>query len=183
MENPSDEIARAVLNIKSQMHAYADGISETCNLHNGDTLGLIWRGLAAQFQDATSMEMDGRAAFWRCRFRLYANAQPEEPQADSDPDLDPGQPGAMVIRGLPAVGNELIALAAQFHGTASLRGLGHEDVARAIRGIRPTLSRRKAAGHEDATMRIEYDTLETFNEQTRKRGWLARVDLVREARK
>lgn len=182
METASDLIARAVLDLKSSAHAYADTIAADCNLHNGEVLALIAKGFGAQFNDMTSMELDGRAAFWRCRFRLYSNAMPDEPQADSDPVLDPGQPGAQIIRGLPAVGSELIALAASYHGTASLRGLSHDDVARAIRGIRPTLSRRKAAGHEDATMRLEYDTLESFSEQTRKRGWLARVDLVRVAK-
>ena len=182
MESTADQIARAVLELKGRMHQQADDIVETCNLHNGELLGLIFKGLAAQFVDATSMELDGRAAFWRCRFRLYSNGQPDEPMADSDPDLAPDQPGAQVIRGLPAVGSELLVLASAFHGTASLRGLAHDDIARAIRGIRPTLSRRKASGHEDATMRINYDTLETFNEQSRKRSWLARVDLVRENR-
>lgn len=182
MESPSDQIARLVLDLKQETHAGADAIAAACNLHNGEVMGLIVKGYVAQFMSATSMELDGRAAFWRCRFRLYSNAQPDEPQADSDPDLDPGQPGTQIIRGLPAVGSELIALATAYHGTASLRGLGGDDIARAIRGIRPTLSRRKADGHEDATMRIHYDTLESFNEQTRTRGWLARVDLVRENR-
>lgn len=182
MESASDQIARAVLELKQQAHVHADDIAAACNLHNGEVLGLITKGFNAQFYDLTSMETDGRAAYWRCRFRLYSNAQPDEPQADSDPDLDPGQPGAQIIRGLPAVGSELIMLASTFHGTASLRGLAGDDIARAIRGIRPTLSRRKASGHEDATMRIHYDTLETFNEKARTRGWLARVDLVRENR-
>jgi hypothetical protein len=70
-------------------------------------------------------------------------------------------------------------LAAAYHTTGSLRGLGHEDLERGIRGLRPTLSRRKAAGHEDAVWRIPYDTMETFNETSRKRGWLARVDIER----
>lgn len=175
----SDQIARAVLDLKQQAHEYADMIAEGCNLHNGEVLFLIAKGFHAQFNDATSMELDGRAAFWRCRFRLYSNAQPDDPVADSDPDLDPGQPGAQVIRGLPAVGSELMILAAAYHKTAALRGLGHDDVAKSIRGLRPTLSRRKSAGHEDATLRINYDTIETFNEQARKRGWSARVDIVR----
>jgi hypothetical protein len=182
MESSSDQIARAVLDLKGLAHAQADSIAAACNLHNGEILDLIAKGFAAQFYDATSMELDGRAAYWRCRFRIYSNAMPDEPQADSDPDLDANQPGATIIRGLPAVGAELQLLAHAFHKTASLRGLGPEDVARSIRGIRPTLSRRKATGHEDATMRINYDTLESFNEQSRKRGWLARIDLVREIR-
>lgn len=180
METPSDQIARLVLELKRDTHAGADAIAQACNLHNGEVLALIVKGYIAQFSDATSMETDGRAAFWRVRFRLYSNAMPDEPMADSDPDLAPDQPGAQVIRGLPAVGSELLILAHAYHGTAALRGLAYDDIARAIRGIRPTLSRRKANGHEDAVMRIPYNTLETFNEQSRKRGWLARIDLVRE---
>lgn len=180
MESPSDQIARAVLDLKQAAHQHADDIAAGCSLHNGEVLDLIAKGFSSQFTGTTSMELDGRAARWRCRFRLFSNAQPDEPMADSDPDLAPSAQGAAVIRGLPAVGSELLILAQSYHGTASLWGLSSDDVARAIRGVRPTLSRRKAQGQEGATMRISYDTLETFNETARKRGWLARIDLVRE---
>lgn len=174
--SPADDIARAVLDLKQQIHAAADVIAEAHNLPNADTLRLISQGLMTQFVGASSMELDGRAARWRCRFRLYAAENMDEPAADTDPELPPDAPGTTIIAGLPAVGTELAELASLFHGSAVLSGLSPEHIARGLRGLRPTLSRRGG----NAAWRLHYDTLETFRgTETRKRGWLARVDVER----
>lgn len=172
----SDAIARAVLDAKALLHRAADDIGRDYMLANHEALGLIWRGLEAQFATASVNDNDSRAAFWRCRFRLYRADGPDEPEADTDPERGPELPGEQIIRGLPGVASELLALCQAFHGTGSLQGMDRKELHRRLRGLRPTLSRRKG----NAVWRVPYDTYESFTDGAKKRGWIARVDIVRE---
>lgn len=173
---PTEQIARAVLALTRNVHEAADYIADENMLNNAEALRLVWGGLAAQFQTRTLTEEDGRAAKWRCRFRLYDQRTPAEPMADSDPELTADQPGTQIIAGLPDVAIELGALASAFHGTPMLRGLSQQELERRLKGLRPTISRRKG----NATWRVPYDTEESWSVgKDHRAGWLARVDLER----
>lgn len=172
----SDAIARAALDIKAGIHAAADAIGRDYQLPNYEALGLLWRTLQAQFAEASTNEQDGRAASWRCRFRLYKADSPDEPEADTDPERDADQPGTLLIKGLPGVAGELMALCAIHHDREALQGMTREILLHSLKGLRPTLSRRKG----NAVWRVPYDTFETFTDGAKKRGWIARVDIVRE---
>lgn len=125
---------------------------------------------------AGSLAHDRRAATWRVRVRLYDMTKPEEPQADSDPELDADKPGTLVCAGLKGVADTVAQLAAMFHGTAQLPGLETATLDAKIPGLRPTLSRRGG----NAVWRLPYDTARTFSASPDHRPiWLARVDLFR----
>lgn len=115
-----------------------------------------------------SLEHDGRAARWRCRIRLYDDARPGEPAADSDPELPADAAGTVFCAGLKGVADTVLQLAEVFHGTAELPGLDPDTLDRKIPGLRPTLSRRGG----NACWRLKYTT-------PRGAHWLARVDLER----
>jgi hypothetical protein len=172
--NTADNIARAVVRIQQTIFDAADAIASEDNLPNAEALRLIWGGLSATFDSAPPGELDGRTARWRCRFRLYD--QRDELQADSDPELSPEAAGTQIIAGLPGVAVELGSLAAAFHGTTQLRGLSTPELERRLRGLRPTLSRRKG----NAVWRVPYDTPQTWREaENHTPAWLARVDIER----
>lgn len=175
---PTEQIARAVVTLTRNVHEAADYIAAENALDNAQALRLVWEGLAAQFLARSISDTDARAAKWRCRFRLYDQRRPQEPMADSDPELPADQPGTMIITGLPEVAVELGLLAGAFHGTPLLRGLSQQELDRKLRGLRPTLSRRKG----NAVWRVPYDTDQTWRDhRDHLAGWLARVDIEREA--
>lgn len=125
---------------------------------------------------AGSLEHDKRAVQWRCRIRLYDMTAGDEPQADSDPELDAGAMGTVLCAGLKGVADTVIQMAALFHGTPMLKGLDTATLDAKIPGLRPTLSRNEGK----AVWRLPYDTLRTWDESGRRApGWLARVDLER----
>ncbi len=121
---------------------------------------------------------DGRATWWRYRVRLYDMRAHggTDPIADSDSNLAQDQDGHQIERGLWKVAFETAKAALEWHEVTSLSGMGHADLERKVRGLRPTLSRKNGR----ATMRIEYDTPESF---TPAAGhiprYLARVDVVK----
>jgi hypothetical protein len=120
--------------------------------------------------------VDGRAEWWSFRVRLYdmnLNRAEPMPGADSDGDLEADQPGKEVARGLWKVAHEAAAAAGGYHGCA-LRGLTGDVLERKVRGLRPTLSRN--AGR--ATMRIAYDTMESFSGEGNER-YMIRVDIAK----
>lgn len=122
---------------------------------------------------------DGRAGWWKFRVRLYDMSRADdEPMADSDSEKDADQPGGEVARGLWKVMLETARAAVTWHQGEVLRGMGNSDLERKIRGIRATLSRRKG----QATIRMEYDTLDSFSDATdHTPRYLARVDVVKTA--
>lgn len=113
-----------------------------------------------------SAKPDSRAAMWRMRVRLYPDARPGDPAADSDPELPVDAPGAGVVAGLPGVAEELAALATAFHKGA-VTGLEEATLRHSLRSLRPTLHRRGG----NAAWRVPY--------QVAGAGWLARVDVER----
>lgn len=118
---------------------------------------------------------DGRAGWWRFRVRLYdMQVNRAEPIADSDGDLEADQPGREVVRGLWKVAQMAAEVAGQWH-QEPLRGLTGEDLERKVRGLRPTLSRNSGK----ATMRIEYDTRDSFQDQPGTERYLIRVDVLK----
>jgi hypothetical protein len=170
-------VSTALVAIMDHMREAADSIAADFNLENGTALQLLGRGIADQFQEPMAGGvMDGRTAKWRCRFRIYSAQKMDEPVADTDPEQTAGEPGTMVIAGLPNVATTLAQIAVQFHGERALSGLSTEELNRRLRGLRPTLSRRGG----EATWRIPYDSLETFDSRSLTRGWLMRVDICRE---
>lgn len=122
-----------------------------------------WKCGAAQLSD---LELDKRTRQWRVRIRLYDQARPQEPQADSDPELAPDAPGTMICSGLGGVADTVMVMAHQFHEAPCL-GLDAETLNAKIPGLRPTLSRRRG----NAVWRLVYTVC--------GREWLARVDLER----
>ena len=124
----------------------------------------------------SDLELDKRARKWRCRVRIYDQGDPDEPQADSDPELQAGEPGTVICAGLKGVADTVLQMAVQFHGTPLLKGMDTATLEHRINGLRPTLSRRGG----NAVWRIPYDTERTWDETgQRQPGWLARVDLER----
>lgn len=122
--------------------------------------------------------VDGRAAQWRCRVRLYRGERDAgdagEPQADTDPDAQANAPGSAVLSGLPAVADELAALAAAYHGS-DCSGLERDTLLHRLKALRPTLSRRGG----DAVWRVPYAVYEANGGAGH--AWLARVDVERVA--
>lgn len=118
---------------------------------------------------------DGRAGWWRFRVRLYdMHVNQMEPIADSDSDLEADQPGREMVRGLWKVAQEAAVAAGQFH-KETLRGITGEALEKKVRGLRPTLSRNNGK----ATMRIPYDTLDSFKDQPGAERYLIRVDVLK----
>lgn len=170
-------VATALTALMAHMREAADSIAADFNLENAAALSLLGRGIADQFQEPMAGGiMDGRTAKWRCRFRIYDARNVDEPVADSDPELGAGEPGTMVIAGLPNVAATLAQIAVGFHQDRQLAGLSTDELSRRMRGLRPTLSRRGG----EATWRVPYDSMETFNSRSLTRGWLMRVDIRRE---
>ncbi len=131
-----------------------------------------WQCGAPQISD---LELDKRARHYRVRIRLYDQGDPDEPQADSDPELGPGEPGTVICAGLKGVAATVMQMAAAFHRTTALVGLDAETLEARIPGLRPTLSRRGG----NAVWRLPYDTERAT--EGREPAWLARVDLERVA--
>lgn len=154
----------------------SDSIASTYQESNAVVLATLWSRVAGHFK-AGPNENDARSAKWRCRFRIYRKDDLNDPVADSDDEMPSDRPGSMVISGMPNVATELAVLAAIFHGKASVLGLSRQELERRLNALRPTLSRRKG----NAVWRVPYYTSEKFNDQTRERGWLMRVDIIREA--
>lgn len=166
-------------------------------LHFGEALGeCILKGADASvaakelqsaftefFRDSSpsALAMDGRAQQWRVRIRLYNMANQNEPEADTDADHAADYPGEMVIAGLPGVAAELAVLTQAFHGVAC-QGMDVETLKHRLKSLRPTLSRRRVAGHNDAVWRVPYKVLtaDAFGGDNRELDWLARVDVIRE---
>lgn len=172
-----EAVSGALAALMGTMREAADAIAADFNLDHAAALSLLGRGIAGHFSEPTAGGiMDGRTASWRCRFRIYDARNVDEPAADTDPELGPGDPGTMVIAGLPNVAATLAQIAVQFHGKDQLAGLSSEELHRRLQGLRPTLSRRGGQG----TWRVPYDTLQSFNDRTLTRGWLMRVDIQRE---
>jgi hypothetical protein len=111
-------------------------------------------------------DLDGRAVQWRIRTRLYLATQTDEPIADSDPDTPPDKSGNTVLTGLPAVAAEVSALAVAYHD-AVCDGLEYPTLLHKLKGLRPTLSRRKG----NAVWRLHYSV--------KGHEMLARVDIER----
>lgn len=117
---------------------------------------------------------DGRATWWSFRVRLYdMNLNRAEPIADSDGDLEADQPGREVVRGLWKVAHEAALVAGQWH-KEPLRGLSGDVLEKKVRGLRPTLSRNNGR----ATMRVPYDTAESFQDVPGTERYLIRVDVL-----
>jgi hypothetical protein len=175
--NTNEAIARAALTLNGIIQEMADNVAVTEAIGNATARQLIWDALTALNGDSAAGN-DARAAQWRCRFRLYDARNMDEPAADSDPELRPDQAGTVIVRGLSGVAAELMQLAATFHNTADLFGLDPHELARRLKALRPTLSRRKG----NAVWRVPYDTAETYSAQAgHVPGWLARVDIGRVA--
>ena len=105
---------------------------------------------------------------------IRAESLPAVPAADSDPDALPDESGETVIRGLPSVAEHVAILAGTYHGLPCI-GLDSATLRHKLRGLRPTLSRRKGSG----AWRLNYTTYETLAGAERSRSWLARVDIER----
>jgi hypothetical protein len=172
MENA--EAARAVdmAGAVTTLQAHATSIASDLALAGKLPFDPVYKQLLAAFFIAakgtapTVAEMDARTAKWRTRIRLYDAREPDEVMADTDPDLPPGNDGAMVRSGLPAVAEWLAEVATDFHGE-TLGGLDMPTLRHKLKALRPTLSRRGG----NAVWRVRY---------TSSRGeWLARVDVVR----
>jgi hypothetical protein len=173
----SEQVAGAVDILSRGIQESADIIAAQNGINNAEALSLVWRGLLDIYGTASVVETDARTAKWRIRIRLYDMRQPNEPQADTDPELPADAVGTTVLRGLPAVADEVISLANIFHNSPKpLMGMNTEELDRRLRGLRPTLSRRGG----NAVWRIPYDTFETWGPgEAHKAAWLARVDVER----
>lgn len=168
--------AGATAAILDTVRGAADTIATTYQEDNATVLAMLWARVADSFKTSSRSENDGRMSKWRCRFRIYRDNAQDEPHADSDAELPPDRPGASVLAGLPNVAAEVIALASICHPGTVIVGLSREELDRKLKGLRPTLSRRGG----NAVWRVPYSTLETFDERSSERGWLMRVDIIRE---
>lgn len=182
-------VAQSTTAILQQLQDGADVLANDFNLDNVAAYNLLFSELADHFKtkpDAAAI-MDGRTVKWRCRFRIYdiGKGKDADPEADTDDGLPLDQPGTTIISGLPNVATEVALLARAFHqgrgdfrDADQLAGLSSVELERRLKSLRPTLSRRGG----NATWRVPYDTISTFNEQAHKRGWEMRVDIQREGK-
>lgn len=171
----SEQVSGAVDMLARGLQESADIIAAQNALDNAEALRLVWRGLCNKFSTHSPTDIDARTVNWRIRIRLYDQRQPNDPAADTDPELPPDRPGTTILRGLPAVADEVIQLARAFHNSPEpLKGLSTEELDRRLRGLRPTLSRRGG----NAVWRLPYDTVDQWREGS-PGSWLARVDIER----
>lgn len=121
-------------------------------------------------------EVDGRAATFRCRLRIYDKDQPEA-VADTDPEIVQSDEGTVDLMGFPAIATYILQATAQQHeGEGALWGLNYENVKQHLHNIRSTLSRRKGS----ATFRLQYDSARTWTDHDdHVPQYLVRVDMVR----
>lgn len=173
------DIHHAIDQLQRAAQAQADEIAAANDRDNGETLGAILGGLAAAFTQH-KVDTDGRAVKWRCRFRIYDQRKGRDaaPEADSEYPAEADQPGTWIITSLPAVCSEAAAMARQLHPGGALLGLGAENLAKVLRGFRPTLSRNNGRG----TMRFYYDNFESFKDDGNP-AYLIRVDIEKETSK
>lgn len=116
---------------------------------------------------------DNRAKMWRCRFRIYDAQRADDVVADTDDDLPADAPGTAIIAGLPNVAVEAALIAKTFHddcGHGTVYKMTESDLARGLRGLRPTLHRNGGKGRWS----INYTTGPI------NRPWLMRIDIVKE---
>lgn len=174
------DYSSASLTLLDVFRRAVDRIADTHNLDNPATA----KKLLLRFVDhvggekAPAGELDGRTAQWRCRFRIY-NPAHDDPIADSDDELSPDKPGAMVVSGLPNVALEVRELARAFHVGKAIMGLSGEELERRLKGLRPTLSRKGGV----AVWRVPYETVEGQGTTSARKSWLMRVDIIREQEK
>lgn len=122
---------------------------------------------------------DKRAQAWRVRIRLYRAGQ-SVPEADTDPELPEGAAGSTVLSGLSAVAEELASLAALFHAGQRVTGLDPVNLTRRIASLRVSLQRGSGTAVWRVDYLIETPPLSNYLGLSVPRGWLARVDVVRE---
>lgn len=113
--------------------------------------------------------VDGRAAIWRARIRLYRADQEKEVIADSDANLDPREDGATLHISIPAMMQWAVEFVEQ-HSNGVPLGLDSGTLQRRTRSFRTQLSTRK-----DGTGVLTLD----YNVQGA--DMIARIDVKRES--
>lgn len=103
---------------------------------------------------------------WAARVRLY-RSDSDDPVADSNPDLPPGEVGEDLYQTLPAVAEFLRDVAMEFHSGSKLEGLEMERLRHKLNTFRTTLARREGSG----VWRVAYSVDAA--------SWMARVDIAR----
>lgn len=174
-----DAVRLAVAKVALEIRSHAEAISLAYGERREEIDHAIRTALAPPRGIAKAdPETDKRAATWLCRFRIYSDRDGfTEPEADSDDDLDPGAPGTTLIKGLRAVGDYAVQLAAAYHDNPGpLAGLSGEALDKKVAGLRPTLSRRGG----NATWRLYYNTPRSIQPSNpRHFAYLIRIDLER----
>lgn len=114
---------------------------------------------------------DGRAREWRIRLLLYSYAHGlEEPEADTDPDLELGQPGTIIFRGLEAVRIYIAETASKHHDAACI-GLDQNTLKRKERSLRTMMAYRQDG---TGTLRADYQVHTAYG----IRYMMARCDVI-----
>ncbi len=110
---------------------------------------------------------DRRIRDWAIRIRLYSDNIDVDAVADTQPDDPPDAGGDWVVHGLGAACAALQNVVYGYHAGTPPAGLDNERLQRAIKGLRPTISRRGG----NATLRLEYAAGGTV--------WTVRMDVDR----
>lgn len=160
-----------------------DAVNEAATRLCVPAAGLL-QSVIAQLQESalSATALDGRAAWWQVRCRLYAASDGyRDALADSDPDLAPSDLGATRLQSLPEVAKWMRDLARAYHG-GECAGMDEATLKRRLRSLRNQMSVR-----HDGTgiLRLEYSVIPQIGRSLIARApaevmhMMARCDLVR----
>lgn len=171
-------IEREARNALSFIDAAASAASLETGDNRADYAAAILAAIAPRHTAAPNEAIvDHRATAWRFRVRVYGWQDGfREPLADSDDELEPGEPGTLEARGLRLVADTAVRMATDYHADGPLSGLDADTLDRKVRGLRPTLSRRGG----NATWRLHYNTQRSVKPgDPRDMAYMLRIDLER----
>ncbi len=162
--------------------AFIETVAEAASLETGDRKADFVDALRAavaprHYAPPKEAGVDHRATLWRFRVRIYGwQDNFADPIADSDADLEAGDPGTLETRGLRLVADMAVRMATEFHADGPLSGLDADTLDRKVKGLRPTLSRRGG----NAVWRLHYNTQRSIKPGAPgDMAYLLRIDLER----
>jgi hypothetical protein len=148
------------------MKLRSDALATQFNVSQDSTFNLMLRKLN---DHDNGLFVDGRAAIWRARIRLYRADWDTEVIADSDPDLDPRENGKTLHITIPAMIKWVVEFV-ENNSNGFPSGLDSATMQRRTRSLRTMISTRK-----DGTGRMSLDyTVQGVD-------MIARVDIKRES--
>lgn len=178
--NLRTEAAKAAQELERVARTMAEDIATAVDTSRENALAVIGTELWQRLRPAANSRgaRDGRAKSYRYHLELYNSARRREPIVDSRAL----QPEGEVMDGLANIAKAARESLLEFHAErgdlehgGQLIGLGAADIARSIDSLRPTISRRRAAGKPDFAWQIKYQTADNVGGRNH---WILRLDIT-----